>query len=696
LSVSAFPGELTFDDYPGIINPKKIEEDYELWCGSDFADQTYLERLSELRSKGASTSRLRGERLVLPVQGSRKQSVRKTAKRKAIRRSTPAATSWKATTPQTAQHAFSDEIELPVMMPSQLTPPTVHSQQHENLLEVGSREMEAIAHHKTRYTDAHLAERLVNLALDRIRIGLNPPEDKFTDDELERLIQVYREKKRKLSDVVLRGVKSEALSLRSVECKPKAKAQTTAPLAKQESSLPVMMPSPTLVDIDTPVVFRSLTAPEPSETEAQERLKKIQQTLTPNIEERNKNNTKADEVIEKLATEPLKTPLKHFIWRIVRRSTKKSDNDLVAKNTATFRFGDRTIDELYNIYIQKHLKNFPDRVKVSARETIAATDVLETPSVTEHSPLVELALAFPFKSKKNPFPIANTFLPIIPEDHQLKPLRKLERPYFSPEHDSWEIDFAIATHPSTARIIFHHLFMININTKYLFVYSKKNKTTETVIQALKELMKKFPVKFLRGDGEAGFDSIETRQFCKDNNIRTFFTSSPFTNHNRVVDSAIRTIRNAFGKDIRGFADKDKIQQMVNIYNKTTHCAFNNKYSPEQVQDNPEIEGAFIRLKQYQLQEAKEKQKHLLNYKYGNVLMIHLDMSKTQMAFDKRRRNFNELAIFQRYFNGNVVVRLVQPYRELNKEFEIPIQFTKFLAEKLEDVDKETLRYFTVR
>ena len=67
-----------------------------------------------------------------------------------------------------------------------------------------------------------------------------------------------------------------------------------------------------------------------------------------------------------------------------------------------------------------------------------------------------------------------------------------------------------------------------------------------------------------------------------------------------------------------------------------------------------------------------------------------------MAYKKRRRNLNELAIFQRYCNGNVIVKLIQPYKEMNRELEIPIQYTKYFADKIEDVDEDTLTYFTVR
>jgi hypothetical protein len=64
---------------------------------------------------------------------------------------------------------------------------------------------------------------------------------------------------------------------------------------------------------------------------------------------------------------------------------------------------------------------------------------------------------------------------------------------------------------------------------------------------------------IRGDGERSFNANSINKFCLDNHITSFFTGSPFTNHNRVVDSVIRTIRNGFGFDLLGFATPSTMQ-----------------------------------------------------------------------------------------------------------------------------------------
>jgi hypothetical protein len=50
---------------------------------------------------------------------------------------------------------------------------------------------------------------------------------------------------------------------------------------------------------------------------------------------------------------------------------------------------------------------------------------------------------------------------------------------------------------------------------------------------------------------------------------------------------------------------------------------------------------------------------MFSFKRGNILMIHLDLSKTAFSYMKRRRLFNELAEFIEYRNGNLVCKLLR-------------------------------------
>ena len=98
-------------------------------------------------------------------------------------------------------------------------------------------------------------------------------------------------------------------------------------------------------------------------------------------------------------------------------------------------------------------------------------------------------IPYPLKSKvkeyKKRFP--DTPYQDIPVDPKVESrTRKLEKPYFSPEPHSWEIDlvFNLLEQGDV------YLFCININTKYLVVYRVKSKSANDVLPALEDLRNK--------------------------------------------------------------------------------------------------------------------------------------------------------------------------------------------------------------
>jgi hypothetical protein len=66
-------------------------------------------------------------------------------------------------------------------------------------------------------------------------------------------------------------------------------------------------------------------------------------------------------------------------------------------------------------------------------------------------------------------------------DYQLKPLKKFYRPHFSPKFNSYETDYAIGNFSiNNERILKFYLFVININSKFLFAQPLKNNTHPTI------------------------------------------------------------------------------------------------------------------------------------------------------------------------------------------------------------------------
>jgi hypothetical protein len=67
------------------------------------------------------------------------------------------------------------------------------------------------------------------------------------------------------------------------------------------------------------------------------------------------------------------------------------------------------------------------------------------------------------------------------EDYRLKPLQKFYRPYFSPHFNSYEMDYAVSNFLINNKKVYkYYLFMININTKFLFVSPVRNNTTPSI------------------------------------------------------------------------------------------------------------------------------------------------------------------------------------------------------------------------
>jgi hypothetical protein len=67
------------------------------------------------------------------------------------------------------------------------------------------------------------------------------------------------------------------------------------------------------------------------------------------------------------------------------------------------------------------------------------------------------------------------------EDYKLKPLRKLFRPYYSPNFNLYEMGYALSNLLiNNKKVHKYYLILININTKFLFMAPIPNDTTPNV------------------------------------------------------------------------------------------------------------------------------------------------------------------------------------------------------------------------
>jgi hypothetical protein len=98
---------------------------------------------------------------------------------------------------------------------------------------------------------------------------------------------------------------------------------------------------------------------------------------------------------------------------------------------------------------------------------------------------------------------------------------------------------------------------------------------------------------------------------------------------------------------------------------------------------PQIEETWIRRVRENNNMTKELQveRGLFNYKIEDILLICLEKNKTKNKFDKKQRNFEYLASFADYVNGNVKVNLLNKTFIASRSIVILIYFTKFCVHK---------------
>lgn len=298
---------------------------------------------------------------------------------------------------------------------------------------------------------------------------------------------------------------------------------------------------------------------------------------------------------------------------------------------------------------------------------------------------------YPWKTK---IPKRTNVKKVVVPDWKVKTLeKKYQRPYFSQEFNSWEMDLMEVKHS-------YYLLIININTRYLVCYPVSGRSSEKIIPLLVNFLRRFKCDFLRGDGESAFSSDVMDIFLSSYSVgKTYFPKSPYINKNRIIDRAIRTIRDGFGVNPELINDADAMQRMVKLYNYTPHKAYGNIFTPTEVQHDVELEGMYIRAQQDRLNKVlllQQRDKYM-KYKPGNILYAYFDESKTGKKFDKARRKFDKLVQFHKYSHGNVVCLLYTPFGiNTRSYFTIPIHHTKFAYGSYKKIPQSVKSYFNVK
>ena len=379
-----------------------------------------------------------------------------------------------------------------------------------------------------------------------------------------------------------------------------------------------------------------------------------------------------------------------------------------------YRIGTRTLNEWMNMFTE--LWNAKPKIKKDKDKQQKRIDEKNRRRI-QHTGRVP----YPFKSKIKAYKKNNPDVQYEQTVSDLgfdkKVLKNLKRPYYSKYPGCWEIDHAFNVGEQGDK----WLFCVNVNTRFLVVYP--------IAEQAEDVQRSIKVTSIRGDGSVSYSNagkqkdticstkhldrldskrkenptINLMKMYKDKKINIYFDGGKFTNHNRMVDVVIKTIRNAIGYRK---LDDAQVQEIVDYYNFTPHRGLrlmgNNGYyyaTPAEVQDDEELEWQYIRQCDEKLLEVMKYQQayELTKYQRGDILMVRIDLGKTADKNEKRRRYYDRLGEFVEYVHGNVRVILnkpvlITPTKRVN-EVIIPVYNTKFVSKNKEPIPDDVIRVY---
>jgi hypothetical protein len=243
----------------------------------------------------------------------------------------------------------------------------------------------------------------------------------------------------------------------------------------------------------------------------------------------------------------------------------------------------------------------------------------------------------------------------IPDRSVKKRKKQYERMTYAPEGGVYAINIIFVPGYNV-----QYLLVQNINTRYVRAYKLPDRTKAELQKALNHLIKEQiihegkPFNRLVGDAEKGWANNDIRKWLREHRIHADFKVGNHIRHIPILDATIKTLRKGCNGDNEFLADVGCFSQLLNLFNhsvvKTT------KLTPIEMEVYPELEESWICHCKRHNREVELR--YSLNYKKGNILLVHFNQSKTHRKFVKQStgRQYSYFCEFVDYHGKNLAVK----------------------------------------
>jgi hypothetical protein len=175
--------------------------------------------------------------------------------------------------------------------------------------------------------------------------------------------------------------------------------------------------------------------------------------------------------------------------------------------------------------------------------------------------------------------------------------------------------FVNNTKNNTLSIYPYYLILININTRYIELHHLQNRSSGSVLTAIKILFNKLTIKSLESDEEKSFVSSDVLSYLKQHKIDYYVITEQQHQSLAIIDRFIRTMRDYLKKNES--ADDSKITRFIKTYNNTIHNE--TELSPKQMQNDKQLEVNYIITKLSQQANVENKPGYKLDI--GNKVRL---------------------------------------------------------------------------